>query len=132
MKGESPRRSPNKVLTKERTGDTLPPMRILLFTVVALFLQTGYASAAGGEGIEIKLCGAFERPGTYSVNRTSVHVQDIVDAERPSLLARRDILLIVDASGQRIVDLSSRDESSLLRGGEQLYLFERIIDRKSR
>jgi hypothetical protein len=59
-------------------------------------------------------------------------VQDIVDAERPSLLARRDILLIVDASGQRIVDLSSRDESSLLRGGEQLYLFERIIDRKSR
>lgn len=104
-----------------------------IFGLSTLIAAAMICPSSGGEGgIEVKLCGAFERPGTYAVNRENVHIQDIIVKARPVLLARKDVAMVVDKTGQRVIDLSIRNGDSILRGGEQVYLYERTIGRVSR
>lgn len=124
--------SPSKGLTRGKMGDIFPPMKtFMLSAVIALGAACGSLAEIPG-GITVKLCGAFEQPGTYSINRKSVHLQDVLGKARPILLARSDVALVVDEGGERLVDLTLRSDDSLLRGGEQVYLYEKIIGRQSR
>lgn len=113
------------------SGDSILFMRISNLVLGFVFAAACTGLAEEQDGIKVKLCGAFEQPGTYSINRKAVHVQDILSKARPVLLARKDLVLVVDGRGERMVDLSRRDEESLLRGGEQVYLYERIMARNS-
>ncbi len=104
-------------------------MKFLVAFMVTLFVA-GAAWAESG-AVKIRLCGAFEKPGNYLVSKSGVHLHEIIKKVRGIPLARTDIALVVDSEGvERIVDLRKKSDDSIIRGGEQIYLFEKIISQR--
>jgi len=111
---------------------------VATFSLLLGFLSSHSANAqgeveTGGEtGIIIKLSGAFDKPGNYLVNRGSVHIQDIISKTGTILLARKDVALVVKNGEASVVKLDTKSDSTLLHGGEEVYLYERIINPRKR
>jgi hypothetical protein len=84
------------------------------------------------DGVKIKLSGAFEKPGNYLVNKSPVYTQDIIQKTGTILLARKDVALVIANGERRTVDLTTKTPDDLLQGGEEVYLYERIIDTEKR